>query len=267
MWRRVVLLGMGLSALAAAQGQLTLRLEHPDGGLFFEIQDQLEVVVTPPFDAYIYLLAVSPDDVIDVLVPNGAPGGNAHFVRAGSAARFPPARAVFDFTIFPPAGRGLVVAVAVAQEVAVSQVLERVRTLVQRDGSWIRLAATTSDGWVLAAADFRVVAEGEPLPPVLIGSSNFLPVRQLAELIGGTIHFERGQVAMRAFNHRIEFRPGDSQVMLDGEPVTVAVPARLIEGRTFIPVRFLQLFNIRVDRESEGIRLVLPDGRRLLIPF
>jgi hypothetical protein len=79
----------------------------------YRVDEAVQVSVSPTLDAYIYLFSIDASGFVQLILPNRFDSaGRDNFVRAGQTAYFPPPGASYSFTISPPVGPSLLVAVA-----------------------------------------------------------------------------------------------------------------------------------------------------------
>jgi len=77
--------------------------------------------------------------------------------------------------------------------------------------------------------------------PAIIEGRVFVPVRALAENLGGTVDWDEKTMSVKVqlFDKVLEIVPDSKNVSVNGKQVTLDVPARMIDGRTWVPVRFI----------------------------
>ncbi|MBC7323816.1 MAG: copper amine oxidase N-terminal domain-containing protein, partial [Moorella sp. (in: Bacteria)] len=106
-----------------------------------------------------------------------------------------------------------------------------------------------------ASGDFRVkvFVKGKALGfadvgPRIEDGRVLVPVRALAEALGADVDYENGVVNIRNRGTAIRLVIGSREAQVDGATVYLDVPARVVEGRTLIPLRFVgEKFQARVD--------------------
>ena len=95
------------------------------------------------------------------------------------------------------------------------------------------------------AASTKVTLNNVPLdfdtPPVIENGRVLVPMRGILESLGYSVHWQEHTKTVLAMKDSITISlPLDSQtVQVNHEPVTIDVPAKLHESRTFVPLRFL----------------------------
>lgn len=87
----------------------------------------------------------------------------------------------------------------------------------------------------------REVDPGLKTTPVIIGGRVLLPVRALVEAMGGSIEWNGTlqELTIRYHSRTILFKINSKIGIVDGEKITMDVPAQIINGRTFVPLRAL----------------------------
>ena len=79
------------------------------------------------------------------------------------------------------------------------------------------------------------------VPPVIEDGRTLAPLRAIGEALGAEVGWEgQSQVItldMPATN--IELKIGDPVAQVNGKDVVLDVPARIIDGRTLVPLRFV----------------------------
>ena len=73
------------------------------------------------------------------------------------------------------------------------------------------------------------------------GGYTLLPIRRVLEAFGGTVEWvpATNGVLCTLNGHQVELTPGSAQAQVDGQTVTMDVPAEAKNDRTFVPVRFV----------------------------
>ena len=120
----------------------------------------------------------------------------------------------------------------------------------------------------VAAADppIRLYVDGQELqadvPPQIIDGRTLVPVRVVADHLGFTVEWIAETQTVRLTGPRtVELRLGSSQARVDGRKVTLDVPARSVEGRTLVPLRFIAEalgYDVAWDGQARAVRLTAP---------
>ena len=113
---------------------------------------------------------------------------------------------------------------------------------------------------VVSASDVTVKLKGELIefdqPPVIEEGRTLVPLRKIFEALGANVEWNpdtrtvtaaRGEKTIVLVIDSTEARAGDEVITLD-------VPARIINGRTLVPVRFIA--------DSFGVRITWNDKER-----
>ena len=98
---------------------------------------------------------------------------------------------------------------------------------------------------VFAADEIKVTINGEEkafdVTPVIINGRTLVPMRGIFESLGASVEWDGATQAVIATvgSSKIILQIGKIVAMVNGQYVTIDAPARLIEGRTMVPVRFI----------------------------
>ena len=92
-------------------------------------------------------------------------------------------------------------------------------------------------------------------PPVIEEGRTLVPMRFLFEQMGANVEWNEETKSARATlnNKAVTFSIDDNEAEVDSQPVTMDVPARLINGKTMVPLRFLSEemgYNVTWDEET-----------------
>lgn len=116
-------------------------------------------------------------------------------------------------------------------------------------------------------ATVRMKLDGEDIitdtPPVIENGRTLAPVRAIFESMGGTVLWDEaaGEVMLNGLGTDIKLTVGSADAYINGTLKTLDVPARIINGRTMIPVRFVsEAMDCEVswDEQSKTINIVSP---------
>jgi hypothetical protein len=95
------------------------------------------------------------------------------------------------------------------------------------------------------ANEIKVYVNGEEVifddPPRIEGGRTLVPLRAIAEAMGMPIDWDESTSTITISHDKITLKMiiGSSSPTINGELVPIEVPARIINGRTFVPVRFI----------------------------
>ncbi|HYF78669.1 MAG TPA: stalk domain-containing protein, partial [Symbiobacteriaceae bacterium] len=113
---------------------------------------------------------------------------------------------------------------------------------------------------------YLVYVNGERLnlTPLARNGSTLVPFRRLAEFLGATVTWEpEGQkVIMEKGDSKVEITIGSATAVVDGETVEMPVPTELVEGSTFVPLRFIATAlgaDVDYDAETGAITVITTD--------
>jgi hypothetical protein len=91
----------------------------------------------------------------------------------------------------------------------------------------------------------NIVVNGESLAgsvaPIIEQGRILAPVRSLAEQLGAQVEWRAAENKVRIDKDkdRIELTINETSAVINGEKINMEVPARVIENRTFVPLRFI----------------------------
>ena len=112
-------------------------------------------------------------------------------------------------------------------------------------------------------SDIRILLHGERLvteiPFFIEGGRTLIPVRFFLETMGADVswHSSTKSVSVARGDTSIEMVAGEKKALINGSPVTLEVPLRLIENRAYVPLRFIA--------ESLGVDIGWNDAERLIL--
>lgn len=104
-------------------------------------------------------------------------------------------------------------------------------------------------------------SENENVTPVIIDSRTLVPVRFIAENLGGEVSFddETQKITILLDGKTVELTLGEKEIYIDGElAATSDVAAQSIEGRTMIPLRVIceSVFGKKVYWDNSGVIII-----------
>lgn len=104
------------------------------------------------------------------------------------------------------------------------------------------------------AANYTVEVDGKALvldsAPVNVDGRILVPFRAIFEALGGTVTYDEGtkKIVGKDNNFNVELTLNSSNAIINGNSTFLDVPARLVGGRTMVPVRFVsENFGCSVD--------------------
>jgi N-acetylmuramoyl-L-alanine amidase len=100
-------------------------------------------------------------------------------------------------------------------------------------------------------------------PPVIEEGRTLAPVRAIFEAMGGTVTWDgaSGEVTLVGPDAEIKLTVGSTDAYINGTVTALDVPARIINGRTMIPVRFVSEAlgcEVSWDEKSRIVSIVSP---------
>ena len=100
-------------------------------------------------------------------------------------------------------------------------------------------------GVISASSDINVFVGGERLhledPPILKDGRTLAPMRHFFEALGATVSWDANTMTAIGKRGNIEVRIpiGSARPTVNGQAAIIDVPAQIINGRTYIPLRFV----------------------------
>ena len=128
------------------------------------------------------------------------------------------------------------------------------------------LALIFVPAWALAE-DTVALTDGEEfildLSPVSVDGRTLVPIRPLLEVLGASVHWDSATNTVTFYmdDNEIHITIEGHTALIDGEKNPVDVPARLIDGYTFVPLRFIGEnlgYTVHWESENRIIKIVIP---------
>lgn len=92
-----------------------------------------------------------------------------------------------------------------------------------------------------AASGIKIMFDGTQLvsdqAPVLQNGNTLVPIRVITEAMGAEVTYASGKVTITTADHNVVLTINSKTAVVDGNNVSMDVPAKIIGGRTFIPLR------------------------------
>lgn len=114
-----------------------------------------------------------------------------------------------------------------------------------------------------SAQQIKVQVDGAPLyfanaQPQYVDGRVLVPLRSIFERLGATVNWDRQTRMIDASRggSQVELRIGDRQALVNGNTVTLDVPAMIVNGATLVPIRFVS--------ESLGAQVGWMEAERLV---
>ncbi|MBC7765201.1 MAG: MBL fold metallo-hydrolase [Hyphomonadaceae bacterium] len=110
----------------------------------------------------------------------------------------------------------------------------------------VLLLCTTTMGFVTFASNGIVVTlNGEPVhfdvPPTIVEGRTMVPLRPIFEALGIAVTWDESTQTVTGTQNKqhITLQIDNVHATVNGQPITLEVPAQIIQGRTMVPVRFI----------------------------
>ena len=118
-------------------------------------------------------------------------------------------------------------------------------------------------GSATAFANSPVLLDGEfvDVETVAVDGRTLLPVRAMVETLGGDVDWNAGtrQATVVHGNTTIVLTIGSTAALVNGTAVTLDVPAQTINGRTFLPLRFVgESLGLDIDFYAQTVIISTP---------
>lgn len=89
--------------------------------------------------------------------------------------------------------------------------------------------------------------------PVVENGRVLVPLRVLAESLGAAVDYNDNTINIQLNNSTVKLVVGSGKALVDGNPVMLEVPARVVDGRTLVPLRFIgEGLKAKVNYYREG---------------
>jgi hypothetical protein len=112
--------------------------------------------------------------------------------------------------------------------------------------STVAMAFATVSVASMAQSRIPVTINGDPVHfhgqgPVMSGSRVLVPLRGVLEKMGATVEWDPQDQMVRADKDgtKVRLHIGERQASVNGQTVTLDVPAQIIDGSTMVPLRFV----------------------------
>ncbi len=140
---------------APTELKVLVGLNKPGANPLYLEGENLKISVNVNQDAYVYVFNIQSTGAITVLLPNGFPGGQQPFLRAGETRTFPGTNDKYQLNIQAPFGQEKIFALASKNPLNLSGIIPQVQS-----GNFVNATVQGSDG---LARPLAVVVT--PLPP------------------------------------------------------------------------------------------------------
>ena len=94
--------------------------------------------------------------------------------------------------------------------------------------------------------------------PYTEGERVLIPVRFVSEALGAEVTYKNKTVVIKQDGKTISMKPDMRTVTVDGKPITLDVPVRVKQQRTFVPLRFVsEALEAKVDWNREKMLVTI----------
>lgn len=106
--------------------------------------------------------------------------------------------------------------------------------------------------------DEKFVPSENQMPPIIFENRTLVPVREVFEKLGGTVEWdaEARKVTVRMDKRTIELTIDNNVAIVDGSEVSLDVPAKVMNSKTLVPVRFISEnagLNVEWDNDTHTV--------------
>ncbi len=113
-------------------------------------------------------------------------------------------------------------------------------------------------------AAIHVDINGNPLmlntPPMLMGGTTMVPLRSIFESLGARVHWNDAMRTITATKNdtTVQLGIGDRRATVNGQDVMLDTPARIVNGTTMVPLRFISEAlgaEVRWDESAQSVSI------------
>ena len=110
-----------------------------------------------------------------------------------------------------------------------------------------------------------VSVDGEKLPadpaPIMSQGRVLVPLRQVFQALEAEVDYKDGTVTAQRGENTVKLKPFQRQAEVNGKSVTLDAPAQVVNGRTFVPLRFVaQALGEPVQWQSATRTVLIGEG-------
>lgn len=116
---------------------------------------------------------------------------------------------------------------------------------------------------VIGSEVTQVDPQSAAVSPIAESGRTLVPIRRILEAFGGTVEWvaQSGEIRCSLDGNTVELKLDSTDATVNGETVTLDVPARAKNNRTFVPVRFVsEELGLQVGYEPKNQIVVVADG-------
>jgi len=94
--------------------------------------------------------------------------------------------------------------------------------------------------------------------PVIENGSTLVPLRAIFEALGATVDYANGNITAKKGDTVVKLTVGSKNATVSGKAVTLAVPAKVVNGSTLVPLRFIgEAFGNKVDWDGANYTVTI----------
>ncbi|NPV44285.1 MAG: copper amine oxidase N-terminal domain-containing protein [Firmicutes bacterium] len=110
-----------------------------------------------------------------------------------------------------------------------------------KKSSSVSISLSIGDPFMIINGNKLEIDPGRGTMPLIMGSRTILPIRAVVEALEGSIRWNENErkITINRQNTAIEMWVGKKEMLVNGEEIRNDVPPVIIEGRTYVPVRFV----------------------------
>ena len=102
------------------------------------------------------------------------------------------------------------------------------------------------------------------LPPLILDDRTLVPVREVFEMMGGVVDWDGTErsVTITADSKSVKLWIDKTTALVDGKEISLDVPAKIINDKTMVPVRFISEncgFIVGWDGETKTVTVDSPE--------
>lgn len=105
-------------------------------------------------------------------------------------------------------------------------------------------------------------------PPVVENGRTLVPMRSIFEALGAEVSWEEDTqtVTAEGSGHKVELQIDQTTARRDGQEISLEVPAKIINGSTVVPVRFIaESMDCRVDWQEKTRCVIITSGDEVAV--
>lgn len=104
------------------------------------------------------------------------------------------------------------------------------------------------------------------MPPIILENRTLVPVREVFEALGGEVEWDNTErrVDVNFGEKKISLWIDNKNAMVNGDAIEIDVPAKIINSKTMVPVRFISEkggLNVSWDAETKTVGITIPTAK------